>query len=706
MSTSSEVMQFILAARDNASATVKKVGGELNQLGPTAGKAAGPLNQLATVTGGLVSPATLAVGAVAAFTTAAAASVQAASDLNEEIDKSKVVFGPAAATVQAFADSASSIGLSERAALGAAGAFGNMFNTVGLGQGAAADMSTTMVKLAADMASFNNEDPSEMLDRLRSGLSGEAEPLRRFGVLLSEAAVKEFAYREGIAATGEALTEAQKVQARYGLIMEQTAIQQGNFALTSGSLANLQRTLGASIENLGATFGQALLPIVQQIVSFLVADVMPTLSKLAEAVGPVIDVLLFLGSVALKPTTIALGLLVDAISIVVNALTGPFTAAWTFAQQVVGNVASTIIGVAKNIVGIAASIPGPWQDAAGDMRAALEEAQASVDSWGEQTQTSTAEAGAAVSNYTAQATGTMAAATPTIQAEAAAQGAAIASGMREGTAEAVEEIKLLPGELAQALVAGQTEWQDAWDTYKQVMDDDLTESQEIARLRARLTSRELVRGLDSTDPERRAAAQAMADSIKDRLFALQQDVPQLARKTGVSYADALETQRALVRAVGSDMAEDLRKKLELNLTQGGKNSALSWIEGLRAQEIVAQARRAALDLANFVSGPLEGQSPPKEGPLRHIDRWGRNVANAWLAGFQQAGIGDVVGGLLAAPGAGAVAGRPRGGGAARDRALPPIQIVFQSQLPPTPGQEAELARRLGPELSRWLRQNG
>ena len=57
------------------------------------------------------------------------------------------------------------------------------------------DSPTSLRPLAADLASFNNIDPTEALDKLRSGLVGEAEPLRSVGVLLNEAAVQAKAGR-------------------------------------------------------------------------------------------------------------------------------------------------------------------------------------------------------------------------------------------------------------------------------------------------------------------------------------------------------------------------------------------------------------------------------------------------------------------------------------------------------------------------------
>jgi hypothetical protein len=210
-----------------------------------------------------------AIGA-AGIGVALKSSIDAASSLNEEINKSRVLFDTSSASIVKWSKTtAAAIGLSQRAALQAAGNFGAMFKTIGAGDQEAAGMAQTLVQLGADMASFNNEDPSEMLDKLRSGLAGEAEPLRRFGVLLSEARVKAEAYRSGIARAGDELTEQQKVTARYRLILRDTTLQQGDFARTSGSLANQQRTLRGNLENLAATVGQALSPKVTELVTQL-----------------------------------------------------------------------------------------------------------------------------------------------------------------------------------------------------------------------------------------------------------------------------------------------------------------------------------------------------------------------------------------------------------------------------------------------------
>jgi hypothetical protein len=140
-------------------------------------------------------------------------SIGIASGLAESMSKANVVFGTSTRAVDDFANtSAEAFGISKRAAYEATGTFGNLFTTMGLGQDAAADMSVKVTALAADLASFHNIGIDEALQKLQSGLVGEAEPMRQLGVLLDEASVKAKAMEMGLAdATGE-VSHAAKVQ--------------------------------------------------------------------------------------------------------------------------------------------------------------------------------------------------------------------------------------------------------------------------------------------------------------------------------------------------------------------------------------------------------------------------------------------------------------------------------------------------------------
>jgi hypothetical protein len=187
--------------------------------------------------------------------------VTAASDLSESTSKAQVVFGDSSDAVLKFGDSAAKgLGQSKQQAIEATGSFGALFVAMGIGQKPAADLSISIVKLASDLASFNNTSPEEALTALRSGLIGETEPLRQFGVNLNAVAIGNEAVRLGLAKTPAAASTAAKAQAAYSLILQQTKTAQGDFARTAGGAANQQRILAAQSADLAATSGKLLLP--------------------------------------------------------------------------------------------------------------------------------------------------------------------------------------------------------------------------------------------------------------------------------------------------------------------------------------------------------------------------------------------------------------------------------------------------------------
>ena len=123
----------------------------------------------------------------------------AASQLEESLSKVDAVFGDSQQAVLDFAEtSARSFGISERAALAAAGTYGNLFTAMGLTQEAASDMSVDLVALAADLASFHDIGTDVALEKLRSGLTGEIEPLKALGVFFTAATVKGRAMELGV----------------------------------------------------------------------------------------------------------------------------------------------------------------------------------------------------------------------------------------------------------------------------------------------------------------------------------------------------------------------------------------------------------------------------------------------------------------------------------------------------------------------------
>ena len=190
--------------------------------------------------------------------------ITAASNLQESMSKVNVIFGKGAGEVEKFASSAArSLGQSKQSVLDAAGAFGTFGKAAGLVGQDLAVFSNDFTALASDLASFNNTSPEEAVQAIGAALRGEAEPLRRFGVLLNDATLKQEALNLGIYDGKGALTAQQKILAAQAAIYKQTTDAQGDFLRTSDGLANSQRTLSAEFANIQAQLGQKLLPLME-----------------------------------------------------------------------------------------------------------------------------------------------------------------------------------------------------------------------------------------------------------------------------------------------------------------------------------------------------------------------------------------------------------------------------------------------------------
>jgi len=210
----------------------------------------------------------LAAGAIAggvAIARFGGQAVSAASDANEAMNKVQQVFGDAAGSVKKFADSSvTDLALSEGAALEAAGSFGNLFTSFGVGQRDAAGMSTKLVQLAADLASFNNTSVEDAIRALSSGISGEMEALKRYGITLSDVRLRAEASALGFDVAKGALDPLVKSQAAYSLIMKDSTNAQGDLARTSDGLANTQKILGAAVDDAKEKIGVGLVNAIER----------------------------------------------------------------------------------------------------------------------------------------------------------------------------------------------------------------------------------------------------------------------------------------------------------------------------------------------------------------------------------------------------------------------------------------------------------
>lgn len=237
---------------------------------------------------GLAAGAALGAGAAVGITK----SISAASELDESFNAVQVSFGDAADEVLKLGEnSATAFGLSQSELNGYAVQFSAFTSQIAGADGDVAGTFENLIGRATDFASVMNIEVGDAAGSFQSALAGETEPLRKFGIDLSAATVESFAYANGIAKAGEELTEQQKVQARYGSLMEQTAKTQGDFANTSDGLANQQRILSANFEDLQATLGSAFLPIMAELVGVLndaLGPAMETIAEVAPQIGEVI----------------------------------------------------------------------------------------------------------------------------------------------------------------------------------------------------------------------------------------------------------------------------------------------------------------------------------------------------------------------------------------------------------------------------------
>lgn len=303
-STIGKVRAVFTASSSGLTAGVNQASASMKRLERDVRGLRGGLSTLTAISGaqlfgsisaGAIAAAKSLVGIGASAFSGLRSAVEEATTLGEETSKSSVIFGQASGEIAKFAANASKIGLSESAALQATGSFGNLFKAMGLGVDTSVEYSKALTSLGADLASFNNATVDESIQAIGAALRGESEPIRRFGVLLDEATLKQKALDAGlIKTTTGALTPAIKAQAAYAAILEQTAAAQGDFQRTSGSLANLGRIVSAQTTNILGDVGRAFEPVFRSAtdaISRTLEAVRPFIQQVAGGVRSAIDVI-------------------------------------------------------------------------------------------------------------------------------------------------------------------------------------------------------------------------------------------------------------------------------------------------------------------------------------------------------------------------------------------------------------------------------
>lgn len=197
-------------------------------------------------------------------------SIGLASDLTETQNVVDVTFEDSASTINKWAQEAlNAYGITETKAKQYTSTIGAMLKSMGIADDQVTKMSMDMAGLAADMASFYNLDHDTAFEKIRSGISGETEPLKALGLNMSVANLNAFALEKGMTKAFDKMSQAEQATLRYQYLLEATKDAQGDFARTGDSFSNEMRKLQTNLDRIKTEFGKGLLGVVTPAISLL-----------------------------------------------------------------------------------------------------------------------------------------------------------------------------------------------------------------------------------------------------------------------------------------------------------------------------------------------------------------------------------------------------------------------------------------------------
>jgi hypothetical protein len=219
---------------------------------------------------GRISFAQIGVAALAFAGTYAYAmkkSIDAASDLQEVQGKFDVVFKGQEKVAEDWSKTlVKSYMLSEREAKQYLSSVQDLLVPMGMQSEAAAKMSNEVVKLSADLGSFNNLPTAQVMGDIQSALVGNFETMKKYGVVLNETVVFQKALDMGLVSNKNEMNANIKAQVAYKLMLEGSAAAVGDADRTSENYANQMKKLMARFEDIKAVIGDQVLPVVTQFI--------------------------------------------------------------------------------------------------------------------------------------------------------------------------------------------------------------------------------------------------------------------------------------------------------------------------------------------------------------------------------------------------------------------------------------------------------
>lgn len=262
-------------------------------------KIANNIKKVVSVVGGAVNNikskfnvlnSTLARGlSLAALVAVGKKCLELSSDLVEVENVVETTFGKSSNIINEFAESAlKNFGLTELQAKKYVSTLGAIAKASGESEDATLQMSTNLTKLTADVASFFNYDYDTAFNKIRSGLTGETEPLKDLGVVMTVANLEQYRLAQGIKTSYSEMSSAEQMALRYNYIMQALTDTQGDFNKTQASWANQLRVLQGQAQQLGAILGNLLQKVlypVLSVVNVILSKAVAMGNVLAKAFG-------------------------------------------------------------------------------------------------------------------------------------------------------------------------------------------------------------------------------------------------------------------------------------------------------------------------------------------------------------------------------------------------------------------------------------
>jgi hypothetical protein len=201
-----------------------------------------------------------------------AAPLMAASRMQETVSKFNQLFGDSAAEVSDWSKTtARAIGVPEESMLAMLASTQSLLVPMGVLPASANEMSKSLSQLAVDLGSFNNMNSADVFRDLMAAMTGESEPMKKYGVIVNETAVKQELLN--MALDPKTANDAAKAQARMNIIMRGTVAAQGDAIRTSDSFANQLKALWSSIMDTSTALGTNLVQDIADLIEVAVSGV-------------------------------------------------------------------------------------------------------------------------------------------------------------------------------------------------------------------------------------------------------------------------------------------------------------------------------------------------------------------------------------------------------------------------------------------------